>query len=456
MSTEPRVDDLHGQESRTSTPAADPPPGSGRAGLLDALNPAQRQAVTHPGGPLLILAGAGSGKTRVITTRIAWLVAERGVPPSAILAITFTNKAARELRDRVGRLIPTTGAWIGTFHAMCARILRREIERLPGFTRDFAIYDTYDRNQLLKQLVNEAGYDPARFKPAAVGGWISDVKNGVRDAPGADDPGLEAEVQRVVAAAYEAAMRAHNALDFDDLLLKVRALFDLEPGLRDLYAQRFQHVLVDEYQDTNRVQYRLVRDFASAHRNLSVCGDPDQSIYAWRGADLRNILDFERDFAEPGRPVAVVRLEQNYRSTAVILRAAQGVIRHNRARVEKDLWSQNEGGDRLVARECGDEEDEAREIAHQLHAAIELGRRPDEIAVLYRVNFMQRALETALRMAGIPYQVVGGTEFYQRREIRDLVSYLVLAVNPAADLCCERVLNVPARSEEHTSELQSQ
>jgi DNA helicase-2/ATP-dependent DNA helicase PcrA len=428
------------------------PPPAEAAKLLEGLNDAQRTAVLHGDGPLLILAGAGSGKTRVITRRIAHLVAEGRARPDEILAITFTNKAAGEMRARCERFFPVKGLWISTFHAMGARILRREIEALGGWTRDFSIYDTYERNQLLKELVKELGYDAQRFRPAALGAWISDQKNRRFEPVLAERgqlSGQEAEVFEQVEARYERALQARNALDFDDLLLKVLELFEKHPGVRDAYARRFRHVLVDEYQDTNHVQYRLTRHLSSFHRNLTVCGDPDQSIYGWRGADIENILDFERDFTvhdERGTaPVAVVKLERNYRSTMCILKAAQGLIRHNLTRKEKDLWTEKESPARVTLLECADENDEAQAIVARIARALLAGARADQIAVFYRVNFMQRALELALRAAGVPYQIVGGVEFYQRREVRDLVSYLRLLVNPRDDAACARILNVPAR-----------
>jgi len=423
----------------TSGGAAAPGPVPG---LLDGLNPPQREAVTCAEGPLLILAGPGSGKTRVVTQRIAWLITERGARPEEILALTFTNKAAREMRERVERTLDAARMWISTFHAMCARILRREIELLGGWTRDFSIYDTSDRNALLKSVVKASGYDLTRYRPGLVGGWISAWKN-TRE-PGSLPPaegGMDDEVLGRVMRAYSQALRSNNALDFDDLLLKVLELFDGHAGVRDAYASRFRYVSVDEYQDTNRVQYLLTRHLSSYHGNLAVCGDPDQSIYAWRGADLRNILDFERDFPSP----RVVKLEQNYRSKGNILKAAHALIRANSARKEKALWTESEDGDLLTVLECADENDEAREIALQVRA-LALGGVPyDSIAVFYRVNFMQRALETQLRLARVPYQIVGGVEFYARREIRDLVSYLKLAVNPNDDVAFRRVVNVPRR-----------
>jgi DNA helicase-2/ATP-dependent DNA helicase PcrA len=421
-----------------------PTTGASGAGaeLLLGLNPAQESAVVHPGGPLLILAGAGSGKTRVITRRVAYLVHERGVRPGEILAITFTNKAAGELRERVEALKTPRGAWVSTFHALCARILRRDIEALGGYTRDFTIYDTDDRNGVIRALLRAADFDDTRFKPGAVGAWISAAKNSRRGELEADaGDGIEDEVLARVWRAYEDAMRQNNALDFDDLLLKVLELFERHPGVRDAYARRFRHVMVDEYQDTNHVQYLLMRHLAGHHGNLTVCGDPDQSIYAWRGADVRNILDFEHDF--PG--ASVVRLEQNYRSTQNILAAAQALIRHNVRRKEKGLWSDKGPGDKLMVLECADEDDEAREIAYRIRGLAARGVAYDQMAVFYRVNFMQRALERALRLAQIPYQIVAGLEFYQRREIKDLIAYLRLLVNPNDSEAFRRAINVPAR-----------
>ena len=435
--------DVHavGATAPDAAPAVDPE-------LLSGLNPEQLAAVTHGTGPLLILAGAGSGKTRVITRRIAWLVATGRAAAHEILAITFTNKAAGEMRGRVERFFPVKGLWISTFHAMGARILRREIEVLGGWTRDFSIYDTYERNQLLKEIVRDLAFDPQRFRPGLLGAWISDEKNrgAARDGRGRSrvPEGIEGEVYAQVRGRYDAALRERNALDFDDLLLRVLDLFEAHPGVRDAYSSRFRYVLVDEYQDTNNVQYRITRHLARAHGNLTVCGDPDQSIYAWRGADIHNILDFERDFGGE-QPVAVVKLERNYRSTQCILAAAQGVIRNNRSRKEKELWTEKASDAKVRVLECSDENDEAREITLQIRGLVERGLSHDRIAVFYRVNFLQRALERALRLASIPYQIVGGVEFYERREVRDLVSYLRLIANPRDDAATARVINVPGR-----------
>ncbi len=420
--------------------------------LTEGLNPQQREAVLNGDGPLLIVAGPGSGKTRVVTTRIANLILNRGVAPWEILAITFTNKAAKEMRERVERLVPAGdgGApWIGTFHSMCARILRREIDALEGYTRDFSIHDTADRNGLIKSIVKELGYDPKRFRAPVIGGWISSRKNnrGREDGLQLSDGSMDEDVYHAVEQKYRERMQQQNALDFDDLLLKVLDLFDNHPGVRDGYARRFRHVLVDEYQDTNRVQYLLVRHFASFHQNLTVCGDPDQSIYAWRGADIRNILDFEQDFPS----AKVVRLEQNYRSTARILDAANVVIANNQARKEKDLFTEGEQGEQIAVIECGDENDEAREIAAQVRSHVARGGRYGDCAVLYRAGFLQRAIETALRYDSVPYQVVAGLEFYQRKEIKDVVAYLRLALNPADDVAFVRVVNTPSRGVGDTS-----
>ncbi|MFT4539783.1 MAG: DNA helicase-2/ATP-dependent DNA helicase PcrA [Planctomycetota bacterium] len=446
--TEPSAAELHGFTGDDGFHDPTPSALAAPEGLLDGLNDPQREACLHTEGPLMILAGPGSGKTRVITSRIVHLVTTCGIDPSGVLAITFTNKAAREMRERVERLLPgTRGLWISTFHSMCARILRRDIEVLGGYTRDFSIFDTADRNQLLKKIIKSAGLDRTQYRAGAVGGWLSNVKNGAQD----DDPeerqvdvdkdGFDEGSLEKIRRRYEKAMANQNALDFDDLLLKVLEIFDAHPGVRDSYSHRFRHVMVDEYQDTNRVQYLLTRHLASAHGNLAACGDPDQSIYAWRGADVRNILDIEKDF--PG--VKTVKLEQNYRSSANILGAADAVIANNTARKQKGLWTEADEGDRLVVMECGDENDEGREIAHQLTSLHAAGARWADNAIFYRANFMQRALESGLRMAGIPYQVVGGLEFYGRREIKDLIAYLRLLVNPSDEAAFTRAVAAPAR-----------
>jgi DNA helicase-2/ATP-dependent DNA helicase PcrA len=446
-----------------------------QAALTADLNPAQAEAVLHGPGPLLILAGAGSGKTRVITRRVAHLVASGRAQAHEILAITFTNRAAREMRERIlalesqatqtapGGFGDAAGqtlsrAWVSTFHALGARLLRREIEQLGGYTRDFTIYDTADKQELIKGLLKELEQDPQRFRPAALAAYISAVKqrqaerwdpaeHDSREIVDAEqDPYGEERILAQVAELYQARLRAANALDFDDLLLLTLELFERSPGTRDRYAQQFRFVLVDEYQDTNRVQYLITRHLARGHGNLAVCGDPDQSIYAWRGADLRNILEFERDF--PG--ALVVKLEHNYRSTARILSAAQGLIEHNQHRKPKRLIATGAEGEPVGLIEASDENDEADAIAAEikrLWRSGELGsERPlDHVAIFYRVNFLSRAIERGLSLASLPYQVAGGVEFYARREVRDLIAYLQLVVNPADDVAFQRVVNVPAR-----------
>ncbi|MFT4648017.1 MAG: DNA helicase-2/ATP-dependent DNA helicase PcrA [Planctomycetota bacterium] len=420
-------------------------------GLLDGLNPPQREACEHEAGPLLILAGPGSGKTRVITSRIAYLITECGVGPDEILALTFTNKAAKEMRERVQRLLPETqGFWISTFHSLCARILRREIEILPEYTKDFSIYDTADKRQLLKTVIKELDYDAKRFRPPVLAGWISNAKNDCDKGDGLTfdpDGGIDDEVCARVMARYQQRMRENNALDFDDLLLVTLQLFEKHPGVRDSYSYRFRQVMVDEYQDTNRVQYRLVQHFSGHHGNLAVCGDPDQSIYGWRGADVRNILDFEADHPDP----KIVRLEQNYRSTGTILKAASVLIANNSQRKPKDLWTDAGEGELIGLIQCGDEEDEARELALRCKNLHRKGSAWSEIAIFYRMNFMQRALESALRLSGVPYQIVGGLEFYARREIKDLMAWLKLMINPRDDGAFLRVVNVPSRGVGDTS-----
>lgn len=420
--------------------------------LLEGLNPGQLRACLHGPGPLLILAGPGSGKTRVITRRIAHLIVARGVMPWEILAITFTNKAAKEMRERVDSMLPgVSGLWVSTFHSMCARILRREIGALEGYTTDFSIYDTSDRNGLIRKLTKELGYDVTRFRPAVLGGWISNTKNSEaeqgRELSLHTGEGMDDEVYDKVYRRYQDSMREQNALDFDDLLVKTLELFDRHPGIRDAYARRFRFVLVDEYQDTNRVQYRLSRHLSGHHGNLAVCGDPDQSIYGWRGADVRNILDFEQDH----KGCLVVRLEQNYRSSAAILEAAGTVIANNTQRKPMELFTEADPGEGVAVLECGDENEEAMEVAAQCLGLKARGLKLSDCAVFYRMNFMQRALEAGLRRAGVPYQVVAGLEFYARREVRDLIAYLRLIVNPSDNVAFARVVNAPKRGVGATS-----
>jgi DNA helicase-2/ATP-dependent DNA helicase PcrA len=417
---------------------------SGRppASLLEGLNPPQREAVCHGGGPLLVLAGAGSGKTRVITHRIAHLVLERGVPPWRIVAVTFTNKAAGEMRERVSGLLGAerVGAWIGTFHSLCLRILRRHGD-LVGLRSGFHVYDTDDQTTLIKRILKEEAGDDAALAPRAVRGMISRAKNAMETPEDMEaraftpDRRLAVRVWR----RYDEALARANAADFDDLLLRTLALFRTQPDVARGYAERCEHLLVDEYQDTNRPQYLLVRALTAIHGNVCVVGDDDQCIYRFRGAELRNILDFERD--HPG--TLTVRLEQNYRSTGTILRAAGGIIARNAQRMGKTLWTDNREGDRIEVYHAVDDRSEAAWVAGRLQR-IE-GAAHDEIAVLYRTNAQSRQLEEAFRRERIPYQVVGSLQFYARKEIKDVVAYLKLAANPADDVSFRRVVNTPAR-----------
>ncbi len=429
--------------------------------LLDGLNPEQRAAVLHEGGPLLVVAGAGSGKTRVLTHRIAHLIQERGVHPFAILAITFTNKAAAEMKDRVGRLVGDRlvglerdehgvargrrwgGMWVATFHAACARLLRAEAPRL-GYDKAFTIYDAADSARLVAACVKDLGIDPKRLPPRGAAHAISAAKNDMVDF---DTYALRAEhwYDRKVAEVYRLyAERLHraSAFDFDDLLVKTVELLTLFDDVLDRYRAQFRHVLVDEWQDTNRAQYELVRLLAAEHRQLTVVGDSDQSIYRFRGADIRNILDFEQDFPDATR----ISLERNYRSTQTILDAANAVIAHNVRRIPKNLWTDVGAGVRAVRYTADNEHDEAAFIAEEVdRLADRHGVRYGDVAVFYRTNAQSRVLEEVLIRLGLPYQIVGGTRFYERKEVKDVLAYLRLLVNPADDVSAKRVLNVPRR-----------
>jgi DNA helicase-2/ATP-dependent DNA helicase PcrA len=411
--------------------------------LLDSLNPAQREAAAHSEGPLLILAGAGSGKTRVITVRMAHLVMTGQAQPGQVLGVTFTNKAAEEMRQRVESLVgdDCRQMWLSTFHSLCARILRREAPHI-GLTRDFVIYDSSDQLAVVKQALKAADIDDKMLTPRAALSRISQAKNKLETPADMKSSGWslrDAQVSKV----YETYLRVLNdagALDFDDLLLKTVELVETKEYVREMYAQKFKYILIDEYQDTNRPQYILIRRLADYHRNLCVVGDPDQSIYKWRGADLRNILDFEEDFPE----ATVVKLEQNYRSTQVILDAASAVISRNRNRKDKRLWTDKKGGELIVYIRAGDEIEEADHITR----AIRESRRADArstVAVLYRTNAQSRAIEDALMREGIAYRIIGGVRFYERKEIKDLLAYLRLVMNPHDDVSFRRVVNVPAR-----------
>jgi len=410
--------------------------------FLDQLNPEQREAVLRVEGPLLILAGAGSGKTRVIAYRIAYLIGGGHAHPTEVVALTFTNKAAEEMRGRVSSLLGDAceGAWVMTFHAMCARLLRREAPHV-GLSRDFVIYDSSDQVSAVKQVMRTLNIDDGVLQPRSVLSRISHAKNEMKGPDafvGSYNP-RDAELGKIFEG-YQAALAASHAVDFDDLLLKTLQLFDQSEDMRRKYARRFKFLLVDEYQDTNRPQYLLLKRMAEAHRNICVVGDPDQSIYKWRGADIHNILDFERDYPE----AFVVKLERNYRSTQVILDAASAVIRQNRERKEKRLYTEQAGGDKLLYHQSNDELEEADFIAR---TARRLAHSPAQspMAVLYRTNAQSRVLEDAMRREGIPYRIIGSVRFYERREIKDALSYLKLLLNPDDDVSLRRVINVPPR-----------
>ena len=410
--------------------------------FLDQLNPEQRTAVLHRDGPLLILAGAGSGKTRVICYRLAYLIGNGYVTPDEVLAVTFTNKAAEEMRERVEALLASEAPrlWMSTFHSFCARVLRRHGPRIK-LSRDFVIYDTVDQLNVIRQAMEELRLDPKVTPARSVLARISHAKNRLESAADVrrDAAGFADEQLADVFELYTRMLESNRALDFDDLLLRTVTLFDESEDARAHYARRFRQVMIDEYQDTNRPQYLLVRHLAGEHRNLCVVGDPDQSIYAWRGAEIRNILDFEADFPD----ATTVFLERNYRSTQVILDAATGVIGRNRGREDKRLVAERTGGDPIVYHQAGDELEEADFILRRLRAA--LAADADRTAVLYRTNAQSRAIEDALIRDGLPYRIVGGIRFYERKEVKDALAYLKLILNPDDDVSLRRILNVPAR-----------
>ena len=413
--------------------------------IYDTLNEPQREAVLHTDGPLLILAGAGSGKTRVLTHRIAYLIDERGVNPWNILAITFTNKAAEEMRQRVDSLVSfgAESIWVSTFHSACVRILRRFIDRL-GYDNRFTIYDTDDQKTLMKEVCRKVDIDTKVYKERNLLAAVSSAKNEMilpdefELNAGGDFGQLKiAKVYRE----YEAQLKANNALDFDDLLVKTVQLLETQPDVLEYYQERFRYIMVDEYQDTNTVQFRLVRLLAGKYRNLCVVGDDDQSIYKFRGANIRNILDFEHEFPD----AHVVRLEQNYRSTGNILNAANGVIRNNRNRKEKTLWTDNGDGEKIQLRQFDTAFDEAEYIAEDIKKEVQEGASYNDSAVLYRTNAQSRLFEEKFIAMNIPYKIVGGINFYARREIKDLLAYLKTVDNGQDDLAVRRIINVPKR-----------
>ncbi|NYG55080.1 DNA helicase PcrA [Nocardioides perillae] len=430
--------------------------------LLEGLNEPQRAAVTHAGAPLLVVAGAGSGKTRVLTRRIAWLISERGAHPGSILAITFTNKAAAEMKERVEELVGGRARimWVSTFHSACVRILRKEVDRI-GLKSSFSIYDAADSKRLMTLVCRDLDLDAKQFQPGAVLHWVSSQKNELKDVDA-----VKAEARNRIEESYAAAydlyqrrLREANAMDFDDLIMSTVHLFQAFPDVRETYRRRFRHVLVDEYQDTNHAQYALVHQLCAADpeggthadaegaggvepSELMVVGDADQSIYAFRGANIRNILDFEQDFPD----AASILLEQNYRSTQTILEAANAVIGHNKGRKAKRLWSDAGRGERIVGYVADDERDEARFVSEEIDSLTdEAGVRPGDVAVFYRTNAQSRVFEEVFIRTGQPYKVVGGVRFYERKEVRDALAYLRLLVNPADEISLRRVLNTPKR-----------
>ncbi len=428
--------------------------------LLEGLNEPQRAAVTHAGAPLLVVAGAGSGKTRVLTRRIAWLINERKAHPGSILAITFTNKAAAEMKERVEDLVGKRARimWVSTFHSACVRILRKEIDRV-GFKSNFSIYDAADSKRLMTLVLRDLELDPKRYQPNAVLHWVSDQKNELRDA---EDAAKEARngFEEAYASAYthyQRRLREANALDFDDLIMTTVHLLQAFPDVRENYRRRFRHVLVDEYQDTNHAQYSLIQQLCGQSfeepetdeagervepSELMVVGDADQSIYAFRGADIRNILDFEQDFPD----ATTILLEQNYRSTQTILSAANSVIGNNRGRKPTRLWTDAGAGERIVGYVSDDEHDEARFVSEEIDKLVDSAAiRPADVAVFYRTNAQSRVFEEVFIRTGQPYKVVGGVRFYERREVRDALAYLRMLVNTADEISLRRVLNTPKR-----------
>ena len=411
---------------------------------LNDLNEEQRRAVCCTEGPLLVLAGAGSGKTRVLTYRIAHLIEDEGISPYQILAITFTNKAAAEMRERLARLLSCglRGMMVATFHAMCVRFLRNDAERF-GYTQNFTIYDEDDSKRLIKDIFAQLNIDTRQFPLNGVRERISKAKNDLISASGFEataSNGYERLVARVYSNLQER-LRIADAMDFDDLLFNTWLLFTENPDVLETYQRRFRYLHIDEYQDTNAAQYAIAQLLAAAHHNIMVVGDDDQSIYSWRGADIRNILEFERDYPE----ATVIKLEQNYRSTQTILEAANAVIAHNRQRKEKRLFTLGNTGEKLALYQASDERDEGRWIASEIERLRKEGHPYCDCALFYRTNAQSRILEDMLLRAGVPYRIVGGTRFFDRAEIRDVMAYLKLVVNPADDIAAKRIINVPRR-----------
>lgn len=414
--------------------------------IFETLNDRQLEAVRHTEGPLLITAGAGSGKTKVLTCRIAHLL-EKGVSPYRILAITFTNKAAKEMRERVEKLVGARAEsmWLSTFHSFCAKLLRFEIDGKFGYTRNFTIYDATDQMTLIKDCLKQMNLDDKQFPPRSVLGTISSAKNALMDAhefAGRTNDFYEEKVAEAYTL-YEKKLLENNAMDFDDLLRLAVRLLDEYSDVREKYQDRFQYILVDEYQDTNHAQYTLTKLLAAKWRNICVVGDADQSIYAWRGADIRNIMDFTRDYPD----AASIKLEQNYRSTKTILQAANAVINNNESRPKKNLWTENQTGNKIIHYHAQTEYDEADYVAGVIYNRHEISQEPyGNMAILFRTNSQSRVLEEKLMRYAIPYTMVGGTKFYDRKEIKDVIAYLRLLYNPEDSLSLTRIINVPKRN----------
>jgi len=409
----------------------------------NSLNQSQEHAVRHTGGPLLVLAGAGSGKTRIITERIAHLISEQYIRPFNILAVTFTNKAANEMKQRVSSLAPdeAKNVWIGTFHSTCLRILKRDINKLDGYNRDFIIYDDADQIKLIKDSMGRLNIGEKLISPKSARAQIDGAKN---KGIGPHDPELneyDKNVQKIYSL-YEEELRKSNALDFGDLLHLAVKLFEKKPEVLDSYQNQFQHILVDEYQDTNHVQYKIVEMLSRKHRNIFVVGDDNQSIYGWRGADIKNILNFEKDFSD----AKIVKLEQNYRSTKTILEAANKLITHNKNRHEKNLHTENDKGESINYYEASDDKNEAKHVSSHIS---KLKKTEDysykDIAIFFRTNTQSRLIEEELLQKSIPYKMVGGTEFYKRKEIKDILAFLKVIVNPFDEISLKRIINVPPR-----------
>ena len=413
--------------------------------LLANMNPRQKEAVMHTEGPLLLMAGAGSGKTRVLTHRIAYLIEEKNVNPWNILAITFTNKAAREMKERVNQLLGSGGedVWVSTFHSMCVRILRRDVDQI-GYSRNFTIIDTSEQNTLMKRVLKELNIDPKKYDPRSILGAIYNAKNELltpADYENQQGSLFEQIVGRCYAL-YQKELRNNQCMDFDDLIMNTIRLFKENEDALQFYQRKFHYIHVDEYQDTNHAQYTLVNLLADRFKNLCVVGDADQSIYGWRGANMQNILDFEKDYPD----AAVILLEQNYRSTQTILNAANQVIKNNRNRPDKNLWTENRAGEKITYYRGDSERDEARFIVSEMQKQIaDKGRKFGDFAVLYRTNAQSRVIEEMLLKANVPYTMVGGRKFYDRKEIRDILAYLSAIANPSDSLSLERIINVPKR-----------